>query len=109
MPALLVWQGDVSDWRHITVVYQDRQPTLYVDGQLVRTGVTSARSMVRTSGQLGGDSYGYFDGYLDEFRFSSQAESPDRIWAMYLNMASNADFNAYGPAVTYGLPAVQIW
>ena len=79
MPALLAWTGAVSGWTHIAVVYQAKQPRLYINGSLVATGLTSTYANVhpglRTSGGtptndggLGGGNWGWFNGGLDEFR-----------------------------------------
>ena len=79
MPALLAWTGAVSGWTHIAVVYQAKQPRLYINGSLVATGLTSTYANVhpglRTSGGtptndggLGGGNWGWFNGGLEEFR-----------------------------------------
>ncbi|HEY9098404.1 MAG TPA: DUF6701 domain-containing protein [Thiobacillus sp.] len=79
MPPLLVWSGAVSGWTHVAVVYQAKQPRLYVNGALVAVGLTSTYANVhpglRTSGGtptndggLGGGNWGWFSGGLDEFR-----------------------------------------
>ncbi|MEZ5614910.1 MAG: LamG domain-containing protein [Rhodocyclaceae bacterium] len=79
MPALLVWSGALSGWTHVAVVYQARQPRLYINGALVATGLTStfanAHPGLRTSGGtvnndggLGGGRWGWFNGGVDEFR-----------------------------------------
>ncbi|MBZ0132177.1 MAG: LamG domain-containing protein [Rhodocyclaceae bacterium] len=79
MPALLVWPGAVSGWTHVAVVYQARQPKLFINGALVATGLTSTYANVhpglRTSGGtptndggLGGGNWGWFNGGIDEFR-----------------------------------------
>jgi hypothetical protein len=78
MPPLLVWSGAVSGWTHVAVVYQARQPRLYVNGALVAVGLTSTYANVhpglRTSGGtptndggLGGGNWGWFNGGIDEF------------------------------------------
>ena len=38
----------------------------------------------------------FLAGSLDEVRISSGARSADWVWAEWMNMASNAVFNAYG-------------
>ena len=40
-PAVLVYPMSVTDWTHVAVVYSDGTPSLYVNGQLVRTGLKS--------------------------------------------------------------------
>ena len=46
MPALLVYDTPITGWNHIAVVYTNKQPILYINGILVRTGLTSLRPEV---------------------------------------------------------------
>ena len=69
MPALLVWQSPQSlqGWTHVVVVYNDKRPSLYVNGVPVRQGLTSSKSFVHPSVEsIGGGPYGYFRGSLDQ-------------------------------------------
>ncbi|MBL8026979.1 MAG: DUF4091 domain-containing protein [Fibrobacteres bacterium] len=65
LPSTLVYSGTLSGWTHIAVVYLNNQPTLYVNGTAVRTGVRSAK-MVHASLTIGGGSYGWYKGSLDD-------------------------------------------
>ena len=53
--ASLVWEGNISSWTHIAVVYENRQPKLYINGVLVKVGLTSSKTYVHPS--LGYDGY----------------------------------------------------
>jgi hypothetical protein len=53
MPTLLVWEGNVTEWTHIAVVYKNKQPTLYINAQPVKTGQPSPK-IVHPGGQVGG-------------------------------------------------------
>ena len=80
MPALLVWEGTLSGWNHIVVVYIDRQPKLYVNEVLVRTGLTSSKIYVHSSMEsIGGGNYGYFKGLIDEVRIYKRALSAEEV------------------------------
>jgi RHS repeat-associated protein len=68
MPPLLVWAGSLSGWTHIAVVYRNRQPFLYVNGTLVKTGLQSTIPYVHPSLGVGGGAYGYYQGQVDELR-----------------------------------------
>ncbi|HKQ53664.1 MAG TPA: LamG-like jellyroll fold domain-containing protein [Pyrinomonadaceae bacterium] len=69
MPATLVYQATLSGWTHVAVVYENKQPRLYINGALVRTGLTSPRANVILHPQdIGGMAYGYLDGLLDDVR-----------------------------------------
>lgn len=86
MPPLLVWQRPENDsalkansWTHIAVVYQNKTPSLYVNGQLVKTGLTSSKSLVHPSGEIGGGHWGYFPGKIGNVRFYKRALSEAEI------------------------------
>src|SRR4030095_13476416 len=69
LPSPLVHALAITGWTHVAVVYLNRQPQLYVNGVLARTGVTSTKT-VHPGANLGefGTGYGFFSGQLDEFR-----------------------------------------
>ncbi|MEA2003991.1 MAG: LamG-like jellyroll fold domain-containing protein, partial [archaeon] len=80
MPALAVYNGDVgSDWVHIVVVYSNKQPKIYLNGNLVRTGLTSTRTIVYAPIKMGGGSYGHFNGSIDEVRIYNKALTQQEI------------------------------
>ena len=70
MPALLVHEAPISGWTHITVVYENRQPRLYVNGSLVPhpdPRLTSPKPFVYAMpGGIGGGAGGYFQGQIDD-------------------------------------------
>src|SRR5262249_47661856 len=69
LPSLLVYTGSVSGWTHIAIVYSNRQPVLYLGGNLARSGLRSTK-IVHPSANIGesGIGYGYYQGVLDEVR-----------------------------------------
>ncbi|MHC4736861.1 MAG: right-handed parallel beta-helix repeat-containing protein, partial [Planctomycetota bacterium] len=72
MPALLVWSGSVSGFNHVAVVYRDKQPRLYIDGESKKTGLQSSKT-VHILSNIGGHRYGYFKGLIDDVRFYDRA------------------------------------
>jgi len=93
IPATLVYEGEIRGWTHIAVVYRDRQPSLYINGVLVRTGLKSTQQFVhpcagenakpgRNLGGIGGGYYGYFHGAIDNVRIWDQPLSGQEIRAM---------------------------
>ena len=69
IPPLLVYQAPITGWTHIAVVFENKQPRLYVNGRLVRTGLTSPRSFVHIFPKnIGGMVYGFYKGLLDDLR-----------------------------------------
>ncbi|PYJ61522.1 MAG: hypothetical protein DME24_06245, partial [Verrucomicrobia bacterium] len=83
LPSLLVYSNSISDWTHVALVYVNRQPQLYVNGTLVRTGLTSTKTFVHASANLGGSAqaigYGNYQGQLDEVRIWNVARSATDI------------------------------
>ncbi|HEX8721893.1 MAG TPA: LamG-like jellyroll fold domain-containing protein, partial [Pyrinomonadaceae bacterium] len=101
MPAPLVYQGAITGWNHVTLVYENRQPKLYLNGALVKTGLVSPKTFVNIVPQaIGGHSYGYFDGQLDDVRVYSRAMSADEVQALSSVPVVNA-----APAVSVTAPA----
>jgi hypothetical protein len=82
MPPLLSYQGAISGWTHIAVVYENRKPRLYVNGVLVKTGLTSPRPKVQIiPADIGGMVYGHFDGLLDEIMIYNRVLSQSELIA----------------------------
>ena len=80
MPATATYPTELGeDWNHVMVVYQDKQPTIYLNGRNVTTGFVSPREIVFAPIQLGGMAYGYFEGVMDEVRIYSRALSAAEI------------------------------
>ncbi len=44
-PAVLVSHQPISGWTHFALVYDHGTPSLYIDGKLARTGLTSGRTV----------------------------------------------------------------
>ena len=80
MPATAVYETELGDeWNHVMIVYNDKQPTIYLNGQAVHTGFSSPRAIVYSPIQFGGMAYGYFEGLMDEVRIYDRALSPAEI------------------------------
>ena len=119
MPPLLVWQGSIDDWSHVCVVYENKQPRLYVNGILVKAGLTSNKLHVhpgpgvggsdRNLGSIGGGHWGYFKGIIDEVRIYNRALTPEEIKSHYerkqisypeSSITGSFDLENAAPAVT---------
>lgn len=72
LPTLLVDDCPLSGWNHITVVYRNKQPTLYLNGVYQKAGCKSGKT-VRPMFDLGGSSYGWYDGALRDLRVYGRA------------------------------------
>jgi hypothetical protein len=104
MPATAVYEAEIgSDWNHVMIVYDNKQPTIYLNGSAVRTGLTSPRSVVNAPVQIGGMAYGFFEGLIDEVRMYSRALSPGEI----TKIAGRVE--AFSPAPVDGAVHSQTW
>ena len=89
IPAVLVHEAEISGWTHIALVYRDRTPSLYINGELVRTGRQSPMPFVHPStgdnhprrmiSGFGGGPYGYYQGELDNVRVWSTGLADDLL------------------------------
>jgi hypothetical protein len=80
MPAILVYNATLpSGWNHIAVVVTSKQPQLYLNGNLVATGLTSNLTNIYPGGNIGGDNYGWYQGDLDEVRIWSTSRTQAQI------------------------------
>lgn len=78
MPALLTYEGDFSKLTHVAVVYNNKTPSLYINGQFVKKGLTSPTTPY-LSLKVGGSSYGFFKGDLKDFRVWTTARTEQEI------------------------------
>ncbi len=80
MPALAVYNAEIgSGWNHIMVVYNNRIPSIYLNGVLVTTGVVSGRATVYAPYEYAGGNYGAFNGQLDEIKVFNRALSSREV------------------------------
>jgi hypothetical protein len=86
MPALAVYDATLSPlsgWNHVVVTYTGKQPRIYLNGSLVRTGLVSPRTNVYVSTSVCRDdaSYGAFAGLVDEVRIYGSSLSDAEVLA----------------------------
>lgn len=95
MPPLAVFDGDLSGWNHVAVTYTNKQPKIYINGELKVTGFTSPKGTVYAPAKVGYGTYGWFDGQVDHVRiFSKPLSQGEIVQAMgeYCDQgASNSD------------------
>lgn len=80
MPPLLVYKAKLSGWTHICVVYSNKTPSLYVNGEFVKRGLQSKAEFVHISGierkianrygGIGGGTLGHFKGLVGDVQLS---------------------------------------
>lgn len=83
MPAMLLWQGAISGWTHVAIVYNNKTPSLYINGNFVATGNTSTKTYVYPSYNLGGNGYGWAPTSIDELRIWSTARTQTQLASNY--------------------------
>ncbi|MBL8026978.1 MAG: chitobiase/beta-hexosaminidase C-terminal domain-containing protein [Fibrobacteres bacterium] len=88
LPSLLVYNSTITGWVHIAVVYSNKQPKLYLNGNLVATGLTSTMT-VHPSLTMSG-SYGWYQGSLDEVYLFSTVLTPENIAQLAVNGQSTS-------------------
>jgi len=93
LPALLAYSGSISDWNHIVLEYIDKTPHLFLNGELVRTGLTSPKTYVHPGFYdetgIGGMNYGYYYGYLADVRIYNRVLSQSEIQSIYRARSSD--------------------
>lgn len=100
MSALAVYEtGLGTGWNHVTVVYTERQPSIYLNGKLVKTGLVSARATVNAPTSVGSGNYGNFNGSVDEVRIVARSLTEEEIRVAMGEVCDEGDSNA---AVAYG-------
>ncbi|MEW6427535.1 MAG: LamG-like jellyroll fold domain-containing protein [Thermodesulfobacteriota bacterium] len=110
LPALAAYNTPIgNDWKHIVVTYRNRQPRIYVNGVLVRTGLVSPRPSVYAPVVAGGGSYGWFSGSVDDLRIFDWGLTDKEVSALYGNsrMYYHDRTVAAGQAYTYGVTAYK--
>ena len=82
-----VWQGTLlpGQWYHVVLVYNERLPSIYVQGEWVLNGLRSGKSPVYSPYRFGNDdhAYGGFVGNLAHVRLYSYAMSYAEIYDKY--------------------------
>jgi len=74
LPSVLVHNAPIKDWTHVAVVYSNKEPKLYLNGKLAKTGLKGPMTVHPSLG-LGeiGRGYGYYAGLLDDVRIYDRA------------------------------------
>jgi hypothetical protein len=100
-----------SQWHFVTAVVDRAGGTaqLYVDGSLQASGTIRNDFPTNTDMDLGRFTDGFyaFNGMIDEARIHSGLEDANWIWASYMTVAQNSDFENYS-AVAQQSPVLTI-
>jgi len=89
MPPIAVYSTSISEWTHVAVVYQNRRPHIYLNGVLKHIGLQSSYSTIYPDiSTIGGSTYGYFKGSIDEVRIWNYARTECQIASEYTKKLS---------------------
>jgi Ca2+-binding RTX toxin-like protein len=89
LPSVLVSDIPLSGWNHVALVYKNKTPNLYVNGQFIKTGLTS-NYIVHPSNRFGS---GFVDNEKTDLSFQGSMDDV-RIWNKARTQAEiQADFN----------------
>eukprot|EP00048_Salpingoeca_helianthica_P004255 m.75178 g.75178 ORF g.75178 m.75178 type:complete len:2506 (-) comp13123_c5_seq3:28-7545(-) len=102
MPALLVWQGDMTKWTFVTITCRNSTVSLYINGVFVKTGLfPTGKTLVLSLYTVGSGWYGAFSGKLDELRLFDYSLSAADIRAAYnTDQAASQSLCAVGAGST---------
>ncbi len=84
MPPLAVYQSSIgTDWNYIFVVYQNKRPTIYLNGTAVVTGLASTKNVWASNKGPSSTSLGKFKGSLDDLRVYDRPLSDFEVLKIY--------------------------
>jgi hypothetical protein len=85
VPCLLRFDREITGWTHVAVVMQDRTPRLYLDGELVHTGLPSPLQHAFASWSVIGSGlgFGHYRGDLDEVSLYDRALTDAEIQGVF--------------------------
>ncbi len=70
IPTRLVYAfpQNIVGWHHFAVIYNNGTPSLYIDGQFIKSALASQRTVYASWYMFGAGDYGRYQGQLDEIR-----------------------------------------
>ena len=89
MPPLAVYSAAIgAGWNHVVVTFTNKQPRIYLNSLLVRTGLTCTKTYIYAPTRLGGDTtYGYFNGTINDVCIFNSTLTQTQISDMYSRTA----------------------
>ena len=82
LPSVLVHNVAISDWVLVVLTYDNNKPTLYINGNFAKDGVTGSKT-THPGQSLGGTAYGWYRGLLGEVRIYNRALAPEEVKALF--------------------------
>lgn len=85
LPPLLVHQATITQITQIVIVYTNKQPSLYLNGVLVKTGLTSPKSVYLVGEKIGLGDYGAFQGNIFSVKYYDKSLTSSEIQDQFNN------------------------
>jgi hypothetical protein len=92
MPCLLAQSTTITSFTHVLIVYTNKKPSLYLNGQWVKDGLTSPKALVYLSAQFIGSSP-HYNGKLASLRYYNRS-----LTAAEIKQNFNAQNDRFGLA-----------
>ena len=103
-PSLLVADRPLQGWNLITLVCRDKQPSLYINGELVKTGLKSTKT-IHADFSLGGGGVCCYQGKLADLRVFPRALADSEVRQLSRDgAAATVPWSLDPRAGTKGLP-----
>ena len=97
LPAVLVYQTKITNWTHVAIVYEDKTPKLYINGELIKQGLKSQKQNVFSSGVFGADDlYGQYKGMISDLRIWDHVRTSQQIKENMNKNLSGFDAGLFG-------------
>jgi GT2 family glycosyltransferase len=93
--AVLVHELIINEFIHISVVYSDKVPSLFVNGEFIKKGEPSRKKYVYPSGSIGDGPGMFFNGIINEIRiwdYSLTSQQLKKSMSRKLNGSENGLF-----------------
>ena len=94
--AVLVYEGRINDLVHIAVVYDNREPQLYVNGKFVKKGEQSPQTLVYPAGLIGGQPGLFFNGDIKEIVLWDHCRTEDNLNDYLNKKLTGSEAGLYG-------------
>jgi hypothetical protein len=104
LAPVLVHQGPVPGWTHVAVVYRDREPSLYLNGKQVRTGLRGPKMVHPGVGVESSRPRQQFPGNVTRLNQFARPLSEDEI-ARLVHQTRPACLDLHVPAIELGTAA----
>ncbi|MEH7304712.1 glycosyltransferase, partial [Neobacillus drentensis] len=94
--AVLVHEAIINDLIHIAVVYDEREPQLFINGKFVKKGDESLKKYVYPSGMIGWEPGLFFNGDINEIRLWDHCRTEENLYDLLNKKLTGNEKGLYG-------------